>query len=682
MPRYARVCGLLLLLQSAFAAEPPNYMECRLDTLFPAGGQVGQTLTVEFRGNNGGLDGAKDIVIDGPPGITVAEIKNVSGIVVQAKLQIAPDAVPGRRLLRVLNERSGMTCFGWFVVGRLPEVIEVEKQPEPQSVTLPVVVNGRVDPAADVDAFSFEAKAGQKLVAAIRAHAIDIHGQGRNWGIADTTLEIVDERGRVVAESQDALGLDPQIEFTPPVDGRYTAKVQLLGYGGFPEAVYRLTLGEVPVVTSVFPPGGQRGTTVAVEYAGPNVPPGTSAEVVVPDAQLPLQYLFPDHATAGDHDVPFVRGDLPEVLEAEPNDAPEQATRVEWPMTINARFLTPGDSDWYRLALKKGQTVSLEITAHKYLRSPVDTLIQVHDAEGKLLAENDDDPTPMDYMSIHDFKTTDSRLSFTAPAEGDYLVRVSEQAGAGGHRCVYRLMVKEALADFEMLQFPDAVPVWGPGSTASLLVKVDRLHGFKDAVELSIDGLPAGWTGSMAVSPAPQYAVSYGKRTFLTITAPADAQPGTCVPFRVIGTATINGEKVQRVAQPITLFYSSDIGFFRVTPQARVAVARPQGPRFEPMVMEMTVEKGATGSLPVRVHGSTDTTLTVVANVASDGVKSNIGSPQALPVKDGVITVAVPTESLQPGTHSLVVSGRWGGDIRIGMPGPSTPVVQLHVTAK
>ena len=140
---------------------------------------------------------------------------------------------------------------------------------------MPVVLNGRINPAADIDLFRFSGKKGQKLVAAIAAHALDVHGQSGTYGIADFSLDLLDANGRTLVSVEDSLGFDPLIEHTLPYDGEYFVRVQLLNYLGFYEAVYRLTLGEVPYVTGAFPPGYRRGTPTEIELFGPNVAPGT-----------------------------------------------------------------------------------------------------------------------------------------------------------------------------------------------------------------------------------------------------------------------------------------------------------------------------------------------------------------------------------------------------------------------
>src|SRR5262249_13860675 len=159
------------------------------------------------------------------------------------------------------------------------------------------------------------------------------------------------------------------------------------------------------------------------------------------------QFVVPEGKQAADLELPFLRGDLPERLEKEPNQKPEQATPLDVPMTVNGRIDAPGDVDWDRLKLKAGQSVRLETVAPGALRAPIDTLLEVPDAAGNKLAENDDGLV-IDYVSMHDYRTMDSRLVFTPKADGDYFVRVSDQAGAGGPRAVYRLTVTEAKPDF------------------------------------------------------------------------------------------------------------------------------------------------------------------------------------------------------------------------------------------
>ena len=55
-----------------------------------------------------------------------------------------------------------------FAVDTLPECLEQEPNNEPdeaQQVTLPIIINGRIDPPGDWDVFRFDGHAGQEIVA-------------------------------------------------------------------------------------------------------------------------------------------------------------------------------------------------------------------------------------------------------------------------------------------------------------------------------------------------------------------------------------------------------------------------------------------------------------------------------------------------------------------------------------
>lgn len=666
----------------------PIYNEGYLVSIFPAGGQRGTSVVVELNGANlGYFPGAKDVLIDGPPGITVKDIKQLTNDrAVQATFDIALDATPGRRCVRVLNERSGLTNMLYFTVGRTPEAIEAEPNNElqkPQAVPLPVVVNGRVDPQADVDCYAFDLAAGQKVVAAVLAHAIDSHGQYKDYGFVDATLQILDSQGSVVGEAGDTFGLDPVVEFTAPAAGRYTARIALESYTGFPQAVYRLVLDEM-LATSVFPAGGQRGTTVDAELTGPNIPPGMRQQVVVTaDDAMPLQYVLTDATGIAELELPFLRGRDPEVLEAEPNDAAAQAMPITVPVTANGRINAVGDEDWYRVSLAAGQAVRLETTAHRMLRAPIDTLITVFDAAGKQLAENDDG-FAIDYISMYDYRSMDSRLVFTAPAAGDFFFRVSDQAGSFGSRAVYRLSVAPAQPDFALWLHPDDVPVWGPGSTSAMVVKVNRLDGLNGDIKITLDGLPPGWVGSETIAAGPASAVPIpypSLHHFLTITAPPDAAVCDHIPLKIVGRAEVNGQTIERLAQPLTLYYTSDVGLFRMTPVARAAVAKAQTPWLATDLKEITVAPKGKFEIPVTVHNAGELkTLDLTAQLATSGVACALSSPQGIGIEGGkaVVPVTLP-DHIMPGRYSIVVSLRWGSDIRVGMPGPCTQLIRLNV---
>lgn len=660
-----------------------------MDSIYPAGGQTGQTVTVEFQGAQGGMQHPKQIIIDGPSGVTVGEMKSLDTNRCAVPLIIAPDAVPGRRAVRVVTEQAGLTNLAWLVVGRLPEQLETEPNDtlaKAEQISIPVTINGRIQAPADVDSYRFTAKAGQKLVAAVMAHALDAHGQARDYGIVDAQLELVDSAGKVVAEAQDTLGLDPVIDYVVPRDGQYTVRIQLLSYRGFPQAVYRLTVGEVPVAYSAFPSGGRRHETVNIGLFGWNLPADSRRNITLDDPYWPYAWITVGGDLDSGRDVPLHISDFAEAVENEPNDDANHATPIGLSVTMNGRFDTDRDDDWYRLELTSTQSVWLETFAHRFLKSPVDTVLQVYDSDGKMLQETDDGVSEPGYERWYDFRTPDTRMTFAPKAPGTYFVKVIEANRSSGPRAVYRLQCRPAEKDFELIQFPDTVPIWGPGSTASFMVKVERQSGLDTDIELSVEGLSAGWTGSRCINTwkSPQNATNYTTKHFLTITAPQDAPPGAWSEFRVVGRTKVGEREIERTAFPLTLFYTTDTGFMRISPTARAAVARPQGPTLKAIAIDVSMKLGETALIPVEIVDAGDLKeISLNANVCSNGVQAGWGTPVSLPIQDGKTNfpLQVP-DGVTEGSYVLVIARSWRSDIRVGMPGPCTAAIKLTVLPK
>ena len=210
-----------------------------------------------------------------------------------------------------------------------------------------------------------------------------------------------------------------------------------------------------PELTYLYPAGGQRGETVKVTAAGAfaNWPPEVwvdreGIDVTAAEEKNHLKFSINKDAEAGVywlrlHDRegatrlrPFIVGNLPEVIEAEPNDDPTRPQALESSaVTVNGKLEKRGDVDSFAVTLAAGQTVIASLEAHATLASPMDGLLQVTNAEGFVLMQNDD------------ARGFDPLLVFKAPQEGTYIVRTfafpatpnSTIGFAGGENFVYRL---------------------------------------------------------------------------------------------------------------------------------------------------------------------------------------------------------------------------------------------------
>ena len=145
---------------------------------------------------------------------------------------------------RSLTVGTGQTNVVSLAVSDHPNVLENKSNNTPataQPVTLPAVLNGRIETVGDTDHFVFEAAKGQALVMDLKA--------ARLGSSLDAQVAVLDDTGKRVAGAEDAKGTsDPTFTFKAPADGKFTVVVseQETGRGG-ERFAYRLEIA--PPVT-------------------------------------------------------------------------------------------------------------------------------------------------------------------------------------------------------------------------------------------------------------------------------------------------------------------------------------------------------------------------------------------------------------------------------------------------
>ncbi len=93
---------------------------------------------------------------------------------------------------------------------------------------------------------------------------------------------------------------------------------------------------------------------------------------------------------------------------------------------------------------------------------------------------------------------SDSRLTFTAPADGRYVVKVTDTRGWSGERFVYALTIREPKPDFSV-KLAGANPTVMPGASIGFSFRADRVDGFDDPIQIDITGLPQGYFASSPI---------------------------------------------------------------------------------------------------------------------------------------------------------------------------------------
>jgi hypothetical protein len=454
---------------------------------------------------------------------------------VEIDVTIDADAEPGDRELRVRTP-AGLSNPVLFEVGTLPEY--AEREPNDYRTAFqppadpPCVFNGQVT-FKDRDRFRFRASRGQKLVIEVQARRLVPYIADAVPGWFQATLTLFDEKGQQIAfDDDDRFDPDPVLLFEVPADGFYEIEIRDALYRGREDFVYRVTVAERPFVRSMFPLGGREGIETTARLDGWNL-----AQREVPLDAAPGGGEVRTAAWArGDlrsNEVAYAVGNLPECTEERPD--------LTLPVVVNGRIAKAGEADRFRFEGRAGQDVVAEVCARR-LGSPLDSLLQLTDASGRVLAWNDDHEDKAAGLVTHQ---ADSYLRATLPADGTYAVLVRDAEGHGGPDFTYRLRVSAPRPDFTVIVTPASINV-PAGAIVPITVDAVRRDGYAGEIELALDGAPPGMTLSGATIPAGC------DRVRMTLAAPPPARNGRLDPFalRIRGRATIDGRTVEHDAVP------------------------------------------------------------------------------------------------------------------------------------
>jgi hypothetical protein len=476
---------------------------------------------------------------------------------VTLKVVVEPDAEVGDRDLRLLTA-AGLSNPMTFRVSQLPEYskkAEISlsgprnanvskyggrskaRAAEPEMrITLPAVVNGQIMPGG-VDRYRFSAVQGQRLVVAASARELIPYIADAVPGWFQATLALYDSKGNELAYDDDfRFNPDPVLYYKIPQDGEYTVEIKDAIYRGREDFVYRITIGELPFVTGIFPLGGRAGQPTTVTLQGWNLPTNT----LVMDATGKSAGTYPlsvgEKERVSNH-VPFAVNTLPECLEREPNSSAQQAQPVTLPIIVNGRIDPPEDVDVFRFEGQAGDQVVAEVYARR-LNSPLDSVLRLTDAAGKQIAFNDDHDDKGAGLITHQ---ADSRLDVTLPARGTYYLHLGDTQGNGGSDYTYRLRISPPQPDFELRVVPSSVNV--RAGSVPITVYALRRDGFSEDISLSLKDAPAGFRLSGGRLPGNTNQVR------LALTA-SPAAPKGPVSLRIEGRAKLAGNEIVREAVP------------------------------------------------------------------------------------------------------------------------------------
>ncbi|HTQ56468.1 MAG TPA: hypothetical protein VMI94_18490 [Bryobacteraceae bacterium] len=206
----------------------------------------------------------------------------------------------------------------------------------------------------------------------------------------------------------------------------------------------------------------------------------------------------------------------------------------------------------------------------------------------------------------------DSHLSFTAPADGDYIVRLRDVRGLHGEDYTYQLAVRPPEPDFKLSVDPRN-PNVPAGGRIPVIVTALRLDDFDGPIAVSIADLPAGLSAAQGVIEPGQFS------TALILSAESGAALPTAVPLRVRGEARAGARRIAHWASPddklklIALMPKPDILL-----QAKTREVTLEPGQSATVEVDIQRQNNFGGRVPVDVYNLPPTVI--VANVGLNGV--------------------------------------------------------------
>jgi hypothetical protein len=190
----------------------------------------------------------------------------------------------------------------------------------------------------------------------------------------------------------------------------------------------------------------------------------------------------------------------------------------------------------------------------------------------------------------------DSRLRFTAPADGEYLLRLRDTRGLTGEDYAYRLSMRPAVPDFQLAVTPKN-PNVPAGGRIPITVTAQRMDDFDGPIDVAILDLPAGFEAAKGVIGEGQVT------TTLLLSAREGASLPVSAEFKVEGRAVYGDRVMTHRANPedrlklISLMPKSDI---QMHSETREVTLEPGGTAEVHVSIKRNNEFG--GRVPVEVR--------------------------------------------------------------------------------
>ncbi len=468
------------------------------------------------------------------------------------EVTVDADAKPGMRQIRV-RTRYGLSNPVNFQVGQCPEMLELEpndrknyfraanapKQAKTKPIKLPVTINGQILPG-DIDKFRFYAKKGQQLVIEAHARSLRPYLADAVPGWFQATIALYDFKGREIAFADDyRFDPDPVLLYKIPKDGEYDLKIHDAIYRGREDFVYRVSIGEQPFITQIFPLGAKEGTKATASIKGWNLS-GDNLKLNTRKREDIIKHTTVDKGELVSNWVAYTIDNLDECVEAKSNDSIKESQPIKLPIIINGQISKPGDVDVFKFQGQAGEKIAAEVNARK-LNSPLDSILRLTDDAGNVLGFNDDyiDKDKYLHKDITGLVThhADSYLLAELPEDGTYYLHIADVQNHGSDAHSYRLRVGQQEGDFALRAIPSSLSTRS-GAVVSICIHVLRKDGFDGEIEVYIDDPTEGFELQGGRIPAGC------DKIIMTLKSPYSKTDDQVVALKMQGRARINNKNI------------------------------------------------------------------------------------------------------------------------------------------
>jgi hypothetical protein len=718
-----------VLLTQAFVADThaQSTPAPKLNILFPPGGKAGSTFEVTATGVDLGdvetlyfsFPGVKVELGDmGTATIPAAKKGATKGMAAGAQstqkftVTLPPAAPLGIHDVYLVS-KSGVSNPRAFVVGDLAETTEKEPNddapPKSQKVDMNATVNGVISTPTDVDYYVFPVAKGQRIVLSCLTSSIDSR--------LPAYLELY-ANGKYIGSNKNYANNDALLDYTATVDGEAYVRVASFSYTqGGPDYFYRLSVTTNPWIDAVIPASVEPGKDAKVTVYGRNLPGGAIDPKAIIDGR-PIEkmtttvkapggragnalsysgYRPPVFGTTDGFDLqlkgksgasnPYLLTSAlyPVTVDTGTNTSLEKAMSVKTPCEITGTIATRGESDYYRFSAKKGESIAIDAFGDRR-GSDIDLRFQILKDNGDPVTEQDEsNEQPLNYF--YNRSDDPPHYRFNPTADGDYILKVSTKDGSinFGPRCLYIVRLGPDQPDFRLVAMPGDIQApagmtTGADSTYAYNVLVLKTGDFNANITVTGEDLPKG------ITVKPQIISSTLKVSSIGVTVEKSAPPYVG-PIKLVGTAVVGGQKVQREVRAATISWPVQQNnvptLTRLNRELMLGVRDTAAYGLVPGAEKVTVALGETIKIPVKllpIDKSLKPTVQVSLATAPPGFSA---TPLSLaPGKEaGTLSIDQKAQGgVQPqaGIYTVILRGQTNPVVKPGQKPQGPPNITQH----